>query len=100
MVYEEFRSFRSIGYHEQIFLLNKLVLVLRVVRRVADVNEEQSADVNEDKKVKAPKSKGFNVDDPSTWNFSQLTAYLKVCKVESSGVRALLLQKDHFPLLY
>ena len=37
------------------------------------------------------------VDDPSTWKVSHLTAYLKDCKVASSGLKKTLIQRvsDH-----
>ena len=36
----------------------------------------------------AQKSKIYDVDDPSTWKVSQLTAYLKGHKVASSGIKS------------
>jgi hypothetical protein len=45
----------------------------------------------------AQKSKVYNVDDPSTWKVSDLTAYLKDCRVASSGLKKPIIQRaiDH-----
>ena len=45
----------------------------------------------------AQKSKVYDVDDPSRWKVSDLTTYLKDCKVASSGLKKTLIQHliDH-----
>ena len=42
----------------------------------------------------ARKSKVYDVDDPSTWKVSDLTTYLKDCKVASSGLKKTLIQRN------
>ena len=73
--------------------------------RVTDAHDSSDEDGNRrinlgaEKKRKASekqaqKSKVYDVDDPSTWKVSDLTTYLKDCKVASSGLKKTLIQRN------
>jgi len=65
-----------------------------------DGNRQTALQADKQRKAsekQARKSKVYNVNDPSTWKVSDLTTYLKTCKVASSGAKKTLIQRviDH-----
>ena len=68
--------------------------------RDEDGNRQTALQADKQRKAsekQAQKSKVYDVDDPSTWKVSDLTTYLKTCKVASSGAKKTLIQRviDH-----